>query len=130
RVSGPCFCWCVSAGGPGPTGLPKLSRQQINRIQAPAGLGLVRSDRKRADGDDLTIAVAPGAFGKCGIDRSLFGRRLQSQPGPARRAEARALPPLTPPPRPPPPPPPAPSAPVEAAASRRATSSRASAEIA
>src|SRR5882762_8410141 len=92
RVTGACSCCWPSAGGPLPSGLPRLSQQQINRIQAPAGRGLVRPDRKRADSDDLTIVIALGAFGERVIDRGLLGRRLQSQPGTAGRADRDSVP--------------------------------------
>ena len=82
----------------------------VDISEPPARRGLVRSDRERADRDDVAIAVALDAIGERLIDRGLFVGRLQSQPGRPAAPTATAFQPL------------------DASASWRATSSRASAD--
>ena len=70
-------------------GIPLRAESSAKCFEAVVSVG---PDRERADRYDMAIGVTLDAIGERGIDRRLFGGRLQPQPRPAGRAHRDRIP--------------------------------------
>ena len=74
------------------SGVPIVATSVENAPAEPLSALIDRSHRERADRDDVTITVAPGAVGERGIDGGLLIGGLQAEARPARGADRDCVP--------------------------------------